>query len=508
MKRFPPFSYLLALTIILTLLSCSNVNSGSEGPAEEHQNSPKYIFFFIGDGMGMAQVNLTEAALAIDDFDIKHQSTTENEVYGSMNFTGMPVFGMQTTYAQDRFITGSAAAGTALATGHKTTIGTIGMNGDHTTEFRTMAEMARDKGMKVGIVSSVSIDHATPASFYAHTNSRDNYYSIGQQLTQSGFDYFAGGGVRWNSYDNEGQAEDFNLFLEAAESNGYTYVDTRADFDQLEPGSGKVIATLEKFRTDPSDGAALPYILDLDEYESENDRITLSEFTQKGIELLDNEKGFFMMVEGGKIDWACHANDAASVIHNTIEFDKAIGHALAFYEAHPDETLIIVTADHECGGLTLGYAATKYSTDFSLMAHQNVSYVSFTNRVKEWAEEGNMSFEEALSAAREAYGLGDPELGLELNEKEIEDLKIAFELSMGGEPEKDNKKYGGDDPFTLTLTHILNHKAGITWGSFSHTAVPVPVFAIGQGAEAFEGYYDNTDIAKKIMERTAINSQQ
>ncbi len=490
------------------LTSCSDDSENTETNSITDYNTPKYIFFFIGDGMSNPQINATEAALNSDNFALK---TTQSVGVGELNIQQFEVTGMQTTYAEDRYITGSAASATALATGHKTTIGTISMDGDHTENYETMAELAKAKGMKVGIVSSVSIDHATPACFYAHTPDRNNYYSIGQDLVESDFDYFAGGGVRWNKYDSDGEvtglAEDVNLFLDAASTNSYTYVNTRSAFDALTSESGKIIATLEMFETSVSaNSAALPYTIDLDEYESnENNTITLSEFTAKGIELLeDNDDGFFMMVEGGKIDWACHANDVVSAALNTVEFDNAIGEALAFYEAHPDETLIVVTGDHECGGLTLGYSATGYETVFELLDYQEVSYESFTATVSSW--DSTTTFEYGLNAAKEAFGLGDASLdtNLVLTASDSALLEAAFYSSITGETAYDDEEfyviYGGYDPFTVAITHLLNNKAGIDWTTYSHTGSPVPVFALGQGMYEFSGYYDNTDIAKKIIE--------
>lgn len=500
-KLFRILFALAALVFIATACNNDNDNDDDDNSSPSTYNTPKYIFYFIGDGVSSPQINVTEAALANPEFELK---STKDDALGSLNIREFPVVGMQTTHAEDRYITGSAASATALATGYKTTINTISMDGNHSGNYKTMAEMARDKGMKVGIISSVSIDHATPACFYAHTETRNNYYTIGQHLTQSNFDYFAGGGVRWNKYDGEGYEEDISLFLNAAEANGYTYVNTRSDFDALNSGSGKVIATLEKFYTNTSDGCAMPYVIDLDEMESENDRITLSQFTEKGIELLNNDNGFFLMVEGGKIDWACHANDVVSAAHNTVEFDNAIGVALDFYASHPDETLIVITGDHECGGLTLGFAGTAYESAFDLLNHQEVSYVSFTEKVLGWAEQGTMTFENALAEAEAAFGLGNASLGLELTEYEEGLLEQAFEMSMTGQSiipaEEAAIIYGYYDPFTVTITHILNNKAGIDWTSYSHTGVPVPVFALGQGQDMFTGYYDNTDVAKKIIE--------
>ncbi len=460
----------------------------------EKYNTPKYIFYFIGDGMSSPQINLAEVALKSENFK---RSSKKAEFLGSLNLRKFPVTGMQTTHAEDRYITGSAASATAMATGYKTKIGYVGVDGEG-KNLKTMAEMAKEKGMKVGIVSSVSIDHATPACFYAHTDSRNKYDEIDEDLVKSGFDYFAGGGVRYNKYNGT-----IDEFKEAATANGYTYVNTKAAFDALNAESGKTIATLKRFATNTSDGCALPYVMDLDEIKSEDDKITLTDFTRKGIEVLDNDKGFFMMVEGGKIDWACHANDAVAATHNTVEFDLAIAEAIEFYEEHPEETLIVVTGDHECGGLTLGYAATGYNTTFDLLDQQKVSYNSFATTVSAW--EKTKTFESALEDVKTNFGLGNE--GLELSEYETGLLKTAFDKSIGVDENYDDDNltdeekriYGGYDPFTVTVIHTLNNKAGIDFTSYKHTATPVPVFAMGQGQYEFNGYYDNTDIAKRII---------
>jgi len=466
---------------------------------QETDSVPKYVFVFIGDGMSSPQINITEAALNDPVFKLKSVGI------GELNLRKLPVTGMQTTYAEDRYITGSAASGTALATGQKTTIGTISMNGDHSEDIKTIAEMSRDKGMKVGVISSVSIDHATPACFYAHNESRNNYQEIGQDLINSEFDYFAGGNVRFNKYT------DYTLddFKSDAEAKGYSYVSSRSDFNALDNNSGKVIATLKSLQTFTGDGSAMPYAIDLDEQSGEDDKITLAEFTQKGIDILDNENGFFMMVEGGKIDWACHANDVVSAAMDLMAFDDAIGAAIDFYNKHPDETLIIVTGDHECGGLTLGFAATGYETSFNLLNYQSRSFWSFTNDVRGWAEAGDKIFEEALVEVKAVFGLGDAEKGLALSDYETGLLEDAFNRSMSGESAHSGEElaviYGYYDPFTVTVTHILNNKAGIDWTTYSHTGTPVPVFAMGAGQDQFGGYYDNTDIGKKIIEIAQLN---
>ncbi len=472
--------------------------------------APKYIFFFIGDGMAMPQIQATEVALGVSGFG----TMSEMPSFGKLNMNDLPVTGMQTTHAEDRYITGSAASATAMACGEKTSIGTIAMNSSHSLDHKTMAEMAKEKGMKVGIISSVSIDHATPAAFYAHTTSRNNYEDIGNFLVDSGFDYFAGGNVRHNKYGSAPKHEsqnfaDLNDFISYANNNSYTYVNTKAAFDGLTPASGKVIATLEKLATFTADGCAMPYQLDVHLQSSENDKITLADFTKKGIELLDNENGFFMMVEGGKVDWACHANDAVAAVYDMIAFDDALGEAIKFYNNHKDETLIVVAGDHECGGMTLGFANNGYATWFETLKHQSMSYVEFTSKVSGWKDlsgSDSVTFAMALDSVKTYFGLGDDSKHAELALTEYDSTRLenAFISSMTGEKlgmvEEHNLFYGYYDPFTVTVTHILNQKAGIAWTSYSHTGVPVPVLALGVGQDKFNGYYDNTDVAKKIID--------
>jgi len=452
----------------------------------------KYIFFFIGDGMASPQVNLTEAALADPNFRLVNGAIT----LGAMNLQHFPVAGMATTHAEDRYITGSAAAATALATGEKTTIGTISKNVAHTQDLKTMAEMAKEKGMKVGIVSSVSIDHATPACFYAHENSRSNYYNIASQMDDSGFDYF-GGGYAKGDFGSKGPG-DVDIQMENA---GYEIVDNLGALQSVQPGQ-KCWAY-----SDFDGDGALYYEID----RMGTNHISLAQFTEQGVRLLDNPNGFFMMIEGGKVDWACHANDAVSATHDMVAFDDAIGIALDFYNQHPDETLIVVTGDHECGGLSLGFASTGYETAFNLLKHQDISYQEFSDLVVSWKGSGK-TFDQALESVKEHFGLGDETVDplLALSAYEEDQLKQAFDDSMDPDFVRDSEekylKYGPYyDPFTVTVTHILNQKAGISWTSYSHTGVPVPVYAIGAGANSFTGSYDNTDVAKKIIAAGTLN---
>lgn len=476
--------------------------------------TPKYIFFFIGDGMANVQINSAEAALNSSGF-------LKSVGIGSINMQEFKVTGMQTTHAEDRYITDSAAAGTALATGSKTNCGMIAQTSDN-ENLQTIAEMAKEKGMKVGIISSVSIDHATPACFYAHSVTRNYYNYIADQMADSDFDYFAGGYAKGNfeKYkDVSRNPEDYtSTDIEAVMTEaGYTITTNKSELDAVSAGT-KVWAYSDQYDA----SAALPYEID-----RADDDLSLADFTERGIELLDNDNGFFMMIEGGKIDWACHANDAVGSTMDVIAFDDAIGKAIEFYNANPDSTLIIVTGDHETGGLTLGYNGTGYETAFTLLNYQTKSYdYYYNNVVKQW-NTATITFDEAMATAKECFGLGDAtlteisdqgnEFSLELSDYETERLKEAYDLTisvLNGESialdgyDADLYGDGSYDPFTVTVTHILNEKAGIDWTSYYHTAVPVPVLAMGAGQYVFTGYYDNTDVAKKIIEVADLSSAE
>lgn len=478
------FLFFVTATFLMLLADLSDARGGTA--LYQKEKTAKYVFFFIGDGMGIPQ-----------------RSAAENFISRRLVMDTFPAQGITTTYAADRFITGSAASATALASGQKTNIGMIGMS-PRQKPVKTLAEIAKEKGMKVGIISSVSIDHATPAAFYAHVPKRSMYYDIDVALAESGFDFFGGGGLKdpGNKKKNARNFQGDALGIIA--QRGYRIVSDRETFMALKPGEGKVLA----WNAWLQDGKAMPYVMDMTPAD-----ITLPEFTAKAIEILDNPNGFFLMVEGGKIDWACHANDAAASITNTLSFDKAVQTAVDFAARHPGETLIVVTGDHECGGLTLGFAGTQYESYFNILGRQTVSFQKFTDEIMadfkaSNARAGLRRFDAIKPVITQYFGLkfeGNPETDqLVLAPFQIEQIRGAFTRSMGGEKEgSENEEtyllYGEYDPLTVTLTHILNQKAGLGWTSYKHTGVPVSTSAMGIGAEIFNGSYDNTDIALKIM---------
>ena len=500
-------NYIRKTLLFILLISTILISScHAAGPVATVSGDVKYVFFFIGDGMGPVQIHATEAYLAAMEDGYRDEIPGSKKVV-KLNFTGFPVQGMTTTYADDRLITDSPSAGTALACGMKTACGLISMSTDGQKSYITIAEQAKAKGMKVGIVTSESIDHATPAVFYAHQVSRYNYYDIGVQLANSNFDYFAGGSLQQPAQRARRRANTTSAknTYEVAQENGFKIVTSRGALNDCKPGE-RVIA----YNKPEEDAHILHYEID-----RPDNCMSLADLTKKGIELLDNENGFFMMVEGGLIDVACHRNDAVASFGETIAFDKAIGEALEFYHEHPNETLIIVTADHETGGMSMGFATTEYATSFEILKNQKMSYLRFNDEIWSKYSSGQWSgveddIPESLKTdIADSFGI----VYDRLNAYEKNLLEDAYDKGMASAkrvrltvsefPQQDTLLYSTHNPMSVTLTHMLDNKAGIGWTTFVHTAIPVEVHAIGKDSELFNGFYDNTDVTRKIAE--AIN---
>ncbi|MDD3918021.1 MAG: alkaline phosphatase [Synergistaceae bacterium] len=484
MKRI--FHTIGAVLLVLLLFAAAAFGGANE--------RAKYVFLFIGDGMGEAQVEAAEL----------YSVASEN---GPLALRGLAVRGKISTRSANAAVTDSAAAGTALATGFKTNNGVLGMDPSGMKKLSTVAEVARDRGMKVGVVTSVFLNDATPAAFYAARPSRTDFYEIGVQMVESGFDYFAGGGVNRRA----GRKGDLKDVYDLAREMGYRVLRTRAELAAARPGT-KIIAAA-------SVGGALPY---------ETDRPagspSLAEFTKRGIELLDNPNGFFMMVEGGRIDWACHRNDAAAAIRDVLAFDAAVKDALAFARARPNDTLIVVLADHETGGMHVD-AERAAANLFPALSAQRESSESFDEKLERFRKGTARTFERMAPLLAESFGLhatssagraaldarakkGDgaarTALLLALSEGEQDELRTAFAQSMRAKEQRKKdrdylRRYGPYEPLSVTVTRILNRKAGVEWSSFAHTGVDVPVFAQGAGAARFAGEYDNTNVAEKIL---------
>ena len=386
---------------LASLYSCS-------GNSAKEENGPaKYVFLFIGDGMGAAHAAAAESYL----------SYLGGELGGEeLCFTKFPVLGSCTTYSADHHITCSSASGTAIACGTKTNNGYLGIDPDG-NRLKSMAYDFKDKGYKIGIMSSVPVNHATPASFYAHNLDRGDYYSISMEIPESGFDFFGGSGfLQYSGKDNSSEPTP-----EMLEEKGYAVCFGKDEFEE------RMDSTEHLVLIQPSGSKGNPENYEVNGEEADDSR--LAEMLQMGMDFLGDGQPFFIMCEGGEIDWAAHDNMTMPMIDAVLRFNEAIETAYRFYEKHPDETLIVVTADHETGGITLGSHGTST-----------------------------------------------------LNWKEISEAYKA-----DGEPSssEENRK--------------LNDGAGIGWTTNNHTGAPVPVYAVGKGAERFSGRLDNTDIKGFIL---------
>ena len=353
-------SNLLILIIFgTTLISCLATKKSTLKASPEIKN----VILMIGDGMGLPDVY---AAMTVSE--------------KPLNIERCKIIGLQTTFSADNYITDSGAAGTALATGSKTRNGAIGVDSQG-NRLKSILEIAEDHGLATGLVSTSSITDATPASFIAHELSRNSYEAIAMDFLKTDIDVFIGGG-----YDDFAKRKDKLNLLDSLKFRGYE-VDTTINM-VMKSASGKLAGLTAPFNN--------PVRL-----EGRGDM--LPESTSKAIEILSkNKKGFFLMVEGSEIDKVAHHNVADTLIDETLDFDKAVGVALDFAE-NDGHTLVVITADHETGGVTIT---------------------------------------------------------------------------------------GGDKK---------THKVKLSFSSKGHTAVPVPVYAYGAGAEKFMGIYDNTDIFKKIL---------
>ena len=481
-----------------------------EDYSKVNENQAKYVFLFIGDGMGVTPVTAAENYLGFT-------KNNKGLIYPDrMNFTEMPVVGLKTQYDCHSFIPDSASTATAFAGGIKTQTDTVGLSGDFEQSSDTVAEKAKRAGKSVGIISTVTLNHATPAAFYANVESRKSYYDIGLQMAETNFDYFAGGSLK----ERTGKDEDQEDLYDIMEENGYTIADTKAEAAKVTADSEKVYIVSEKIQDD----GAMPYSIDQEEGDQ-----TLNDMVKKGIEVMeDDPEGFFMMAEAGKIDWAEHVNDGVSTMNEIYALQESVQTAIDFYNEHPEDTLIIVTADHATGGFTIGNESTGYETYFDVLNSQTGSQVAFDEIVQAELEKNpKLTFEEFAPKIEAFFGLKlDPNAPTEnvsnsqedayreaqekkrllCSKEEYAELKKAFEESKK-DADDQNVNYGGYIPVSITATRILNKKAGLAWTTTDHSGEKIPVYAMGAGAKMFDGEYDDTDVAIRIGEAMGFNPE-
>ncbi len=441
--------------------------------------TPKYIFYYIGDGMGMGQVMSAEC--------YNRMVRGSEKPLLMMQF---PIVSTLTTYSASSPVTDSAAAGTALSTGYKTKNGMLGVTPD-SAAVTSVAKQLFDAGYGVGLVTSVAPDDATPGSFYAHVPYRSMYYEIGKQAASCGYDFIGGSNLR-GVKDKKGNPTDLMQIF--AENN----VSVVRGIDALNATDSRRVVLLN---TDSITINDIGYTID-----SIPGVLTLPAMTEaclKHLEKNGHDK-FFMMVEGGNIDYGGHANDGGTIIKEILNFQDAIKVGYDFYLAHPDETLIIITADHETGGLGLGNNAVGYDAHLHYYDYQKVSKDLFDDYCR------------AIMKSRRIYEWEDMKeyltdnLGfwkyVPVTEKQTTELKDSFEKCIKRRESVDQKTlYNSFNEFTTLVYRTLDSFTGLGWTTNGHSGGLVPVYAIGAGAEKFASFNDNTDIPRRIRELTGIN---
>ncbi len=460
---------LLLLSLLIATLPC-----GAE---------LKYIFYFIGDGMGMGQIMGAESY--------------NRTVLGSSTpllMMQFPVAGMVTTYSASSPITDSAAAGTALATGFKTRNGMLGMNAD-TAAVTSIAKTLFDRGYGVGLVTTVAPDDATPGAFYAHVPSRKDYYNVGKQMAQSGYDFIAGAGLRGLYDKHSGEPTDL---LEVFAENG---VEVVRGLDAL--AAAKESRRVLLLSTDTVSVWNVGYTID-----SIPGALTLPAMTESCINHLEKNgrDRFFMMVEGGNIDHAAYANDAGAAIKEVVAFQEAIKVAYDFYLAHPGETLIVVTADHETGGFGLGNTTMRYKQRLDYIDAQKMSKEAFSDYCKNILRSRRIyTWEEMKQDLTEYFGFWKV---VPVSDEQTEMLRRDFDKCFIEHRGSDQKTlYKDFDEFAVNASRILDTAIGVGWTTTGHTGGLVPLFAIGVDAERFAGLHDNTAIAGIIMNIAEASSR-
>ena len=458
MKRI---TYLLLLALLV--MGCSS------------EPKVKYVFYFIGDGMGVNEVIGT---------NLYNQANSQ----GNVNFTGFPVVNFITTVSANSLVTDSSAAGTALATGTKINNGVVGVDPDGNWTGN-LTEWAHAAGFGTGVATSVGVNHATPASFVAHSASRNGYEEISLQMIDSPVDFMAGA----TFLTNRGSGHDAAYFEHKADSAGIAIFKGPAAIRGIDVTKPRVLCLSAKAED------SIPYAIDRKE-----DDTRLADFTDAGIRYLEaryGKKGFFFMIEGGKVDYAGHGNDAATCFQEVNDMAESVDLALAFLARHPKQTLIVITADHETGGLMLGSGRYEMHPDRLLRQHASVDALTDQFRAKFFPE--GQPFKtptwDAVKAffAEEVGMWGD----VQVSERVEKDLKDIYDQTFGKGGDRnlsEENLYSSNFQIVADVVRALDRAAGYQWSFGSHSGSPVGLYVTGACAEEFNTVRDNAEIAPLI----------
>lgn len=421
-----------AVNIMFPLTAAANTTD-TDVNIQQAPTRPKNIIVMIGDGMGPEYTSAYRY----------YQDNPNTEEVEETVFDRLLV-GMASTYPArvSGYVTDSAASATALSSGIKTYNGAIGVD-EHKKPISSIMQIAKKKGMSTGVAVKSQVNHATPAGFLTHNESRKNYVAIAESYLDTDADVILGGGQHYFSDELIGKFKE----------KGYQYITELSQLNRIQ--KPKVLGLFADVE--------LPLAV------NDKGANRLAKETQKAISLLSqNPKGFVLLIEGSLIDWGGHDNDIVSVMGEMEEFANTIEVVEQYVRDHPD-TLVVITADHNTGGLSIG-ANGVYAWNTNLIKGVSASPKRIANNTKD-----DPNWQQNMINS----------LGFTPDSHELQALADAKEK--------------GTKPLTTAIKQLINKKSNTGWTSGGHTGVDVQVFADGPGANLFRGHQDNTDIAKKMI---------
>ncbi len=444
---------------------------------DNESKKPKYVFYFIGDGMNLNHL------LGAELYNTEKAGSNETL---RLNFTQFDTRNFVTNYSASHLVTDSAAAGTALATGVKTANSYVGVDAEG-NELRTIADVASECGYKVGLVTNVGINHATPSCFYGHSSDRFGFPKLVDDYIASDVAFIAGSTIMDNESgpkDPKYQAVNTATLAERIRKAG---IHLTLDVEEAGKFKGERVALV----ANDKENKHVPYVIDRKGGEVH----TLLNYSKAAIEYLSNNApdGFFLMIEGGKLDYAAHEQDAVTTFLEVNEFAECVALALAFAEQHPDETLIVVTSDHETGGMSLGW--DHYEIRMNRLMAQKASAIEMTNIIQQMRAEGKRNWSDYKQALSDNFGLWSL---VPVSKEDEAILKRDFyDIFMKWGPMVDGL-YNKSEFLVYDAIRILNKAASIDWTSLFHTGMYTPIYTKGVGEKAFLECRDQTDIPKTI----------
>ncbi|MDR0291398.1 MAG: alkaline phosphatase [Elusimicrobium sp.] len=421
----------------------------------------KNIILIISDGGGPATVGL----LAQYARYAPHSPYADRKSYMEKFFDKSAV-GYVLTNTYSTLATDSAASGTQIATGAWSLPGNIGVDYND-KPVKTILEYARDAGKSTGLITTVYLQDATPAVFAAHEASRGQKEDIAADMFNSGVDVMLGGGAKY-----------FAPFEDKFKAKGYVTAHTKAELESVQAGKNvKLLGTFADLE--------MPFAI----YKKEN-MPALADMTAKALDILSqNKKGFFLMVEAGRVDWALHANDAAAALQELLELDNTLGYILN-WAANRKDTLVILTADHDTGGFAFNYHHLDGAAVERAKANGEVIYEGQIDYV-------NPAVFDKLMAQKGMFYNAQKEFdALPAKQKTVKELADIFSKTVNGQIDTSLYK---NAKTVEDIQKNYNAALGITWATQSHTAAPVPVAAWGATQQSYGGLYHTTDLNKKMM---------